>query len=89
VEGGAWARASGVARVLFIGFFFSHAELQDPQIEKQAAFPQKTGLRQKTRFENENRGAGRRFRVPWPGAVGTIRLMPFLTDDAPSPSQAN
>jgi hypothetical protein len=43
--GGAWARAPGVARVLFLGFFFLHAELQDPQIEKQAVFPQKTGLR--------------------------------------------
>jgi hypothetical protein len=44
-EGGAWVRAPGVARVLFLGVFFLHAELQGPQIEKQAVFPQKTGLR--------------------------------------------
>jgi hypothetical protein len=47
--GGAWARApgrpGGVARVLFLVFFFLNAVLQDPQIEKQAVFPQKTGLR--------------------------------------------
>jgi hypothetical protein len=64
-EGGASARAPGVlARVLFLGFFFLHAELQGPQIEKQAVFPQKTGLSRKHRFTNENRGAGRRFLVP-------------------------
>jgi hypothetical protein len=40
-EGGAWARAPGVARCTFYWVFFLHAERQDPQIEKQAVFPQK------------------------------------------------
>jgi hypothetical protein len=61
-EGGAWARACRACT--FSWLFFLHAELQGPQIERQAVFPQKTGLSRKHRFKNENRGTGRRFLVP-------------------------
>ena len=46
-EGGQAGRrsASPVPRAHFFWLFFLHAELQDPQIEKQAVFPQKTGRR--------------------------------------------